>query len=1321
MAVAKRTARLNGVRIGNFLCASASNPATLYALRPASLTTFVITSTTRLPLNSLCNKLSITSIVRAARHLAKMELEIDLISERMGISACDTKIQTICKAIDSRRGALDSVWCAFILISYLTSHHTGRSILRTHTNLTDLDYQTVSVFENYGRSEITRRARLEASQRAPSKRQKLVSKRRKVASAISSIAPIAPIAPIAASEDMDVLTCIKRDVELGLGAASDAAHKGCGGLPVATAEENEEEVEENEENEEEVGEVGENEEEYDETGLDFATETTMDLESAFVEAEDSKELLAVKRKRSARNYAASSAVDSACLLTWWLAALQHGQASVLFSLVSQSKATAKAAAQLTLQAQAQGCADVAENQRIIEISEQNAIESASALVPLVGRLHTDTPAVLIWQHRSREMRSLMRTVDEHKTTMAMAMKTPHHALEPRADTKLWISWMNASLAFMPYTDNTTHLPGVMEKLAASNACGAGGKRSSVIASRLRASALMDAEQPRTPGTSGLTRSVLSMEMTVRVHPSVIESGKRLGRQLSATTTTVAAESASATHVDEQATDLCLDKSVVPSLIACVHDTTESRFEPMCLPSSPLAIGLQMSEQLREWYSGKSRRNNPVKASLSVISASELGREVPLVINAEPPPALHITDVEAEMCQVEADDEAEGATEQETETVVIKMGVALHVCGDSAVRVPEAVGIFRKLYANQPLLLAQRIRSLLLGAINQANWMADVGPAITAGWSNSAIQSSKKVSVADSHRLLFLSPFDTYVVGLSALEKAHPGSPYASTYGSCLDTGLTPPGLLGSNYRADRRQHGSLTLSQETADECSEHFAHCHFCKVDETAYVEIPPACRGIPHSLPVSLYKGLDGLEAALDDVRRGVGRAEDNFVPALQVLPFSPWSQGLSPFIDLASDPTIRLGVRDATSNSFNNGVAYLPDSTSFKDAIAREPLIRRPSQLSSQDNPFLTPHGSIESFFCCASAIAIYSRQLGGLDATRDVITRVVANESVPAHQMVLALDVLMLINLMYPTTWGTPEAILLPAIEHSIPSLQAFVVTASAPRPDLHAPTLQTLLNSAAETFTFDAATVLLQMQTYWQAFLRSDPNLCAWQRGLRPLVAVLDENDGSHAVPTTRRDTVRACLEEAIRCAFLVHSADGLTPPANTPMADCKGPQDVRRGILDPIWVSTRKHAARSTLVGVKPHALRQATLLAMAAELPGIRVQVIRNEGGLSLRVSSAADVLDQHGETRSEKSISPLQVEGASTTFGSRAAKVVGCKQQRIAWDQNTKLLMPVITAINPPRSLERRDRGSVYSINEALLRATRCVFHKTFDFETL
>ena len=44
---------------------------------------------------------------------------------------------------------------------------------------------------------------------------------------------------------------------------------------------------------------------------------------------------------------------------------------------------------------------------------------------------------------------------------------------------------------------------------------------------------------------------------------------------------------------------------------------------------------------------------------------------------------------------------------------------------------------------------------------------------------------------------------------------------------------------------------------------------------------------------------------------------------------------------------------------------------------------------------------------------------------------------------------------------------------------------------------------------------------------------------------------------------------------------------------------------------------------------------------------------------------------------------------------FGSRDDKLAGCKLQRQAWDENTKLLTPIFTAVREPLSKARRSRG--------------------------
>ena len=80
---------------------------------------------------------------------------------------------------------------------------------------------------------------------------------------------------------------------------------------------------------------------------------------------------------------------------------------------------------------------------------------------------------------------------------------------------------------------------------------------------------------------------------------------------------------------------------------------------------------------------------------------------------------------------------------------------------------------------------------------------------------------------------------------------------------------------------------------------------------------------------------------------------------------------------------------------------------------------------------------------------------------------------------------------------------------------------------------------------------------------------------------------------------------------------------------------------------------------------------------------------------GLNLRVSSAADLLEQNGQPRSDKSISPLQIDADELAFGTRDAKVYGASLQRDSWDANILLLAPLLNRIEEPLCSDRRGRG--------------------------
>ena len=106
------------------------------------------------------------------------------------------------------------------------------------------------------------------------------------------------------------------------------------------------------------------------------------------------------------------------------------------SLIAHSKQAARNAATSTLEKQADGTVGVADNLVIRGISEQNAVSSAQALVPFVGRRVSETPAILAWKWNGREYRGLTRThLDARITTLHSCYFAPAK-LQPARGTRM---------------------------------------------------------------------------------------------------------------------------------------------------------------------------------------------------------------------------------------------------------------------------------------------------------------------------------------------------------------------------------------------------------------------------------------------------------------------------------------------------------------------------------------------------------------------------------------------------------------------------------------------------------------------------------------------------------------------------------------------------------------------------------------------------------------------------------------------------------------------------------------------------------------------
>ena len=434
-----------------------------------------------------------------------------------------------------------------------------------------------------------------------------------------------------------------------------------------------------------------------------------------------------------------------------------------------------------------------------------------------------------------------------------------------------------------------------------------------------------------------------------------------------------------------------------------------------------------------------------------------------------------------------------------------------------------------------------------------------------------------------------------------------------------------------------------------ASKLAPRFAKSHWVKFkDGKHFTESPVATRGVPHCMIPGVHASLEKYGDALETLRRHTKREDAQTVDSLMCLPYSAWTQALAPVIEATADLSMRLCVRDPQYSSISTGRAYLPDATSEEEAIVREPLLRRPSQTSVNDNPFATSYKNIDTFFNAACHLSLMCKDLDGrftsnvVDGLWKTIDNWIMGSAAPGPWIVQASDAVLLLCVMYPCTWKINEKCILECFAKACPQA---VAAFEAAQTGVDKMLLHNLLEKPE----------LLQAQKWWSAFRRhkkGDPQVCAWKSGVAPLIKLLEIHDGSHYVTTERCEEVRNALERAVQSAFLVHSEDGYKPPpAECPASAAKCPAGVRRPMIDPIFVGNEERGieARGCLVGLKPFQYRQIANLALGAGCVEVECQVFRNEGGLNLRISSAADILDKDGLERSAKSLSPVQVEGNS------------------------------------------------------------------------
>lgn len=514
-----------------------------------------------------------------------------------------------------------------------------------------------------------------------------------------------------------------------------------------------------------------------------------------------------KRKRAARGHAGMGGSDADAILHFWNEGLGGRENTVLHTFAAHNKRTARDAAISTLVRQAEGTG-VAENELLQQISLRNAVKSVSALVAFAGRRVAEIPALVSFRARQGgdgpygPMIGMQRTEREGANTALHACVLPPRALRADGSVGIAVAWSVATQKLMPRSAERAVLPGVFERCyeiqrilhggsVSTNAAGHVNGRDAKDLAALEGMVRGETDCAVPAQATGTARSFLSIRTELPVNHTHAASARALFEEgMELYEAAKAAPSAPVAH------------ELAPTWMS-TSKRDAGRSEPVCTPASGLAVGLGANETLRRWMAQKTRRNDQCIKHLGLSSPAELSREVPGIMSSEPLPLLTLTDVEVETLGAPRPTQS-GRLDR---MMSVEAAVGLHVCGDGATRVPELLEALHTAGLS-PSEHAQQSRAALLVAASQASFIGAVGSALSAGYTNVAIASSKKISVSDVNKLFLLSPMDAYVAGLTNIQRCFDKTAYSGTYGCRIDTGWTMPGLLAHNLRSDKRQHGA---------------------------------------------------------------------------------------------------------------------------------------------------------------------------------------------------------------------------------------------------------------------------------------------------------------------------------------------------------------------------------------------------------------------------------------------------------------------------------------------------------------------------------
>jgi hypothetical protein len=491
---------------------------------------------------------------------------------------------------------------------------------------------------------------------------------------------------------------------------------------------------------------------------------------------------------------------SGAFLDYWAAALHSSYASILKTMITQSKTLANSAAMDTLVGQAPDGVRIQRNALLVDISCKNAIRSAEAISSLVVVSETRVPKILTWRARDAHNRirchvGLIRSVNDSSNTTLHACRLGYPSSR---HNHLVCVWSLAVRNTTPRDNTTAILPGIMEGAAHLRAL---ETQRIQFASRHHLARVFDqvkhkAARAASDGSlplalTGIARGIVVLRGSFVFGMSTVTAGVEMAAAMAAARDSAGAHAAMAPQTDFESCALLSHEALDP----------KTTTEPFATPSNNIALALQVNEQLRTLLKNRSHRGDPCRHLTGVVTPQDL--QEPSVEEIDKPQSLlPIVDCKIDFLE---DPTAPGAAlPNRRDACLRKAAVTLTVCGDAPVRLVDLLDLFCKHTTNDPALCFEAT-SLLLGGAARASEVNDLASSVCAGHVNSSIASAKRILVGDLNLRPYLTIFQVFRVGLSNVPRSFETTPWSGAYGAGFDIGTSAGiGIRASSTTADKR-------------------------------------------------------------------------------------------------------------------------------------------------------------------------------------------------------------------------------------------------------------------------------------------------------------------------------------------------------------------------------------------------------------------------------------------------------------------------------------------------------------------------------------